>query len=127
MLRNYTFNRPISPHLSVYSPQVSSMFSIWHRISGVLLIVGLSLFLLILKIVIQSDLKILLFFISLPTWFSNFFYLTCSLIFAYHALNGIRHITWDLFLFLETKQLSLSATLLVILLVFILIKITATL
>nr|YP_010937567.1 succinate dehydrogenase cytochrome b560 subunit [Grateloupia asiatica]WKW95597.1 succinate dehydrogenase cytochrome b560 subunit [Grateloupia asiatica] len=127
MLRNYTFNRPISPHLSVYLPQVSSMFSIWHRISGILLITGLSFFLLILKIIVQSDLLLFLFFTSSPSWFSNFFYLICSFIFVYHALNGLRHITWDLFLFLEVNQLNFSATTLIILLFFILTKIILTL
>nr|YP_010881013.1 succinate dehydrogenase subunit 3 [Grateloupia cornea]WIA66131.1 succinate dehydrogenase subunit 3 [Grateloupia cornea] len=127
MLRNYTFNRPISPHLSVYLPQISSMFSIWHRISGILLIVGLSLFLLILKTTVQSNLKLFLLFTFSPSWFSNFFYLIYSFIFVYHALNGLRHITWDLFLFLEVRQLNLSATILIILLFFILTKIVLTL
>nr|WOL37344.1 succinate dehydrogenase cytochrome b560 subunit [Grateloupia asiatica] len=128
MLRNYTFNRPISPHLSVYLPQVSSMFSIWHRISGILLITGFSFFLLTLKITVQSDyLELFLFFTSLPFWFSNSFYLICSFIFVYHALNGLRHITWDLFLFLEVNQLNFSATILIILLFFILTKIILTL
>nr|YP_010395109.1 succinate dehydrogenase subunit 3 [Grateloupia elliptica]UQJ72550.1 succinate dehydrogenase subunit 3 [Grateloupia elliptica]UYI31684.1 succinate dehydrogenase subunit 3 [Grateloupia elliptica] len=127
MLRNYNFNRPISPHLSVYLPQISSMFSIWHRLSGVLLITGFSTFLLILNLTIQLDSKIFLFFISLPAWFLNFFYLTYSFIFTYHALNGLRHITWDLFLFLEVNELNLSAIILVLFLFFILIKIIITL
>nr|YP_008963779.1 succinate:cytochrome c oxidoreductase subunit 3 [Grateloupia angusta]AGO19292.1 succinate:cytochrome c oxidoreductase subunit 3 [Grateloupia angusta] len=127
MLRNYTFNRPISPHLSVYLPQMSSMFSIWHRLSGILLIIGFSIFLLILNLIIQSDSKILLFFISLPAWSLNFFNLTYSFIFMYHALNGLRHVTWDLFLFLEIKELNLSAIALVLLLFFTLIKIIITL
>nr|YP_010921928.1 succinate dehydrogenase subunit 3 [Grateloupia turuturu]YP_010986426.1 succinate dehydrogenase cytochrome b560 subunit [Pachymeniopsis lanceolata]WIM51234.1 succinate dehydrogenase subunit 3 [Grateloupia turuturu]WOL37394.1 succinate dehydrogenase cytochrome b560 subunit [Pachymeniopsis lanceolata] len=127
MSRNYNYNRPISPHLSVYLPQVSSMFSIWHRLSGVLLITGFLIFLLVLNLAIQLDSKIFLLFIFLPTWFLHFFYLTYFFIFMYHALNGLRHITWDLFLFLEVKELNLSAIILVLLLFFILIKTIITL
>nr|WOL37369.1 succinate dehydrogenase cytochrome b560 subunit [Polyopes affinis] len=122
MLRNYISNRPVSPHLSVYLPQVSSMFSIWHRISGVLLTISLIFFLVILKIFSQLNFSQWYFFISSPIWFLKFFYLTYLLIFAYHTLNGIRHIVWDLVLALEVKLLNLSAIALVTFLFLILIK-----
>ena len=34
-------NRPLSPHLQVYRPQISSVLSIMHRISGVFLALGI--------------------------------------------------------------------------------------
>ena len=33
-------NRPLSPHLQIYRPQISSVLSIMHRISGVFLALG---------------------------------------------------------------------------------------
>nr|YP_010164467.1 Sdh3 [Polyopes lancifolius]QRM91062.1 Sdh3 [Polyopes lancifolius] len=122
MLRNYISNRPISPHLSVYLPQVSSIFSIWHRISGVFLTTSLIFFLLTLKIFSQLNFSQWYFFISSPIWFLKFLYLTYLFIFAYHALNGIRHIAWDLTLGLEVKLLNFSAIALVFFLFLILIK-----
>ena len=35
-----TNNRPLSPHLQVYRPQITSVLSILHRITGVALAVG---------------------------------------------------------------------------------------
>ena len=35
--------RPISPHLQVYKPQITSVLSIFHRITGVALTFGLIL------------------------------------------------------------------------------------
>ena len=35
-----TSNRPLSPHLQVYRPQITSMLSILHRLTGVALAVG---------------------------------------------------------------------------------------
>jgi succinate dehydrogenase / fumarate reductase cytochrome b subunit len=32
--------RPLSPHLQIYRPQITSVLSIFHRISGVVLAVG---------------------------------------------------------------------------------------
>ena len=46
-------SRPLSPHLQVYKPQITSILSISHRISGVFLSLGLitmSLFVLLLAI-----------------------------------------------------------------------------
>ena len=34
-------NRPLSPHLTIYRPQLNSVLSILHRITGVALIISL--------------------------------------------------------------------------------------
>lgn len=43
-IRNARLNRPMSPHLTIYSPQLTSMLSITHRTTGICLISFLSLF-----------------------------------------------------------------------------------
>lgn len=35
-----TSNRPLSPHLQVYRPQITSMLSILHRLTGIALAFG---------------------------------------------------------------------------------------
>ena len=35
--KNMKINRPLSPHLTIYKPQLTSTFSIFHRISGAFL------------------------------------------------------------------------------------------
>lgn len=90
-----TDNRPLSPHLQVYRPQLTSVLSISHRISGILLSVGLIVvvaWLLALAAgpdrfaaltAILSSLPMLL---VLMVWTAALFY---------HLLNGIRHLLWD--------------------------------
>ena len=50
------FNRPLSPHLSVYKPQFTSVLSIFHRITGVALLFSLILALIwVLCIAISKE------------------------------------------------------------------------
>lgn len=36
-IHNMKLGRPLSPHLTIYSPQLTSMLSISHRITGIIL------------------------------------------------------------------------------------------
>lgn len=87
--------RPLSPHLQVYKPQVTSVMSILHRFSGVANVAGLVL--------------VSLLFIAAPYGKSRFDAVASMLwslpgkivlsLFAlslsYHLCNGIRHLVWD--------------------------------
>ena len=44
-------NRPISPHLSIYKFQITSMLSSFHRITGAFLAVSLGLFVFLINLV----------------------------------------------------------------------------
>jgi succinate dehydrogenase / fumarate reductase cytochrome b subunit len=59
-------DRPLSPGLQIYRPQLTSVLSIFHRLTGVALSIG-------------SPLLV--------------YWLTFSLFF--HLCNGIRHLFWD--------------------------------
>ena len=86
---------PLSPHLQIYKPQITSLLSISHRISGVALnfvlvivVLGLlcitlgeSYFELLISLITSFPVKIIIFLAILG--------------FSYHFLNGIRHIIWD--------------------------------
>lgn len=104
-------NRPISPHLSIYSPQLSSLFSIWHRITGVVLATVVSICLLILKIFTISNffylimLQRMFLILNSTFWLIDYFYILILLFLSYHILNGIRHIIWDIGIFLNIKFL----------------------
>jgi len=89
-------NRPLSPHLSLYKPQLTSILSIFHRISGtvlalVLLITGLCVN-LIFSFLSYSFVYYLYSFIVVLVYILFSVLLTT---FFFHILNGIRHISWD--------------------------------
>ncbi len=90
-----TDNRPLSPHLQIYRPQLTSVLSISHRISGVALSAGLVLVVAwLLALAAGPDtfaqmsgiLSSVPFLVLLVLWTAALFY---------HLLNGIRHLLWD--------------------------------
>uniref|UniRef100_A0A3B0JES5 Succinate dehydrogenase cytochrome b556 subunit n=1 Tax=Wolbachia endosymbiont of Aleurodicus dispersus TaxID=1288877 RepID=A0A3B0JES5_9RICK len=111
-------NRPLSPHLEIYKVQVTSFFSIMHRLTGILLFLLLIIlswyFILYVyspKLVVVRCLNVLLF-----TPLAKLAYILCFISFMYHFLNGIRHLLWDAGLNLEIASVSKSAMLLTIML-----------
>ena len=89
-------NRPISPHLQIYKPQITSILSIAHRFTGIILYSSIFLFTIFLfSLAFNEDLKnILISFFSSFYGKSILFFII--LFFIYHFLNGIRHLFWDM-------------------------------
>lgn len=90
-----THPRPLSPHLQVYRPQITSMTSIAHRITGVLLAAGFLLLVYWLQAVASGPEAYLAaneFFRSL---FGRLLMFGVGFSFFYHLCNGIRHLVWD--------------------------------
>ncbi len=87
--------RPLSPHLQIYKPQLTSVLSITHRATGVVLTLG--------------TLAIALFFIAaaggveqfnslngvFDSVFGKLLVFIWSFCFFYHLCNGVRHLFWD--------------------------------
>lgn len=90
-----TDNRPLSPHLQIYKPQISSVLSILHRLTGVALALGTLLLVWWLIAAatgptafagVQDFVGSILGRLLLLGW-------TYAL--YYHLCNGIRHLAWD--------------------------------
>jgi len=105
-------NRPLSPHLTIYKPQLTSSLSIFHRITGAFLAFTCILTILVAKL---SDLSINIYpiywfmfnIIALNwIWFALMFLLLVAL--SYHMTNGIRHLMWDLGFGLDLSKVYLS-------------------
>ena len=88
--------RPISPHLQIYSWQLTSLMSIGHRASGIVLALGTSLVVLWLLALASGPewFEIVSSFVS--HWFGQLVLFGYSAVTFYHLLNGIRHISWDI-------------------------------
>lgn len=89
-------NRPLSPHLTIYRPQITSVLSIMHRITGVALYAGSLLLMAWLWSAayasefyaqIQECLASTAGKVLLIGWTSAFYY---------HLSNGVRHLFWDM-------------------------------
>ena len=89
-------NRPLSPHLTIYRPQMSSISSILVRISGVSLSFG---FVLIVWWLLAASTNIKYFESAnsiLSSWFGIVVLIGSVWALCYHSLGGIRHLIWDM-------------------------------
>ena len=87
--------RPLSPHLSVYKPQITSVLSILHRITGVALSVGLLVLTYWLVSIAGGSETYASMADCLGSWFGKLLIFGWSFAFFYHLCNGIRHLYWD--------------------------------
>jgi len=88
--------RPLSPHLQVYRPQLTSMMSIAHRASGIVLTTGTLVLAAWLVAVALGGESYALLAGLLAHPLGQFVLFGYSVALIYHALNGIRHLGWDL-------------------------------
>ncbi len=88
--------RPLSPHLQVYKPQISSVLSILHRLTGVFLSSG-SLLLALWLFAAAYNIEL---FDTLNGFFTSIIgiiaLIAWSAAFYYHLCNGVRHLFWDM-------------------------------
>ena len=107
-------NLPLSPHLQIYKPQITSILSISHRITGFCL--NFLINLLVLWVLYNSSRRDLLLFFFISNAFivkiNNFILGIFGL--TYHALNGIRHIFWDFGFFLDNISSSIFGLIIVL-------------
>lgn len=101
-------SRPLSPHLQIYKPQITSVLSILHRITGVVNMGGLLILAAWLIAASISDnayaqmqwlMGSLLGMAALVVWSWTVFY---------HLCNGIRHLFWDMGIGFEIAQVTRS-------------------
>ena len=87
--------RPLSPHLQVYKPQMTSVTSILHRATGVALTAGLLMFAwwLVAAAIGPGPYDVFMNFAGSPLGKLLLFGFTLA--FYYHLANGIRHLIWD--------------------------------
>ena len=109
MIESQGKNRPISPHLTIYKPQYTSVLSILHRITGLALIA--SLFVVIFWFLsIAFGEKYYVWYL----WFISSFPIQTIMILSiwaiwYHTCNGVRHLLWDIGLGLEIRWIRPSS------------------
>ncbi len=88
-------NRPLSPHLEVYRPQITSMLSILHRLTGIGLVGGALIFTYWISSATYGPEAFDQAQSILGSWFGRLVLLAMIFAFYYHLANGIRHIAWD--------------------------------
>lgn len=88
-------NRPLSPHLQVYRLPLTGLISITHRMTGVMLSLGLILFVCMLYAIAggaeaYAEMQGMLDSILLKIVLWGFIYAL-----FFHLCHGVRHLIWD--------------------------------
>ena len=90
-----SLNRPLSPHLSIHKKVLTSVFSIFHRFTGICLSLGAVLLSIWITLIafgpfyyskFQAFSSLIVFKIFLFFWTLTIFY---------HLYNGIRYLFWS--------------------------------
>lgn len=89
-------SRPISPHLTIYRPQITSVLSITHRATGVWLFFGALFLSAWLCIVAYAPAAYAELHECLSSPLGKLFLVSWMVAFYYHLANGIRHLFWDI-------------------------------
>ncbi len=89
-------NRPLSPHLQVYRPQMTSVMSILHRMTGFALAVGMVMivWLLLAAATGPAAYETFRWFVMTPVGQLMLFGWSVALF--YHMCNGVRHLFWGM-------------------------------
>ena len=99
---------PLSPHIQIYSWNISSLISISHRVVGVVNIVILTLICLWITLLLlgEANYEYIKFF--LQSFFGKFLIVGIIWSFTFQILSEIRHLFWDFGYGFELKTSKIS-------------------
>jgi succinate dehydrogenase / fumarate reductase cytochrome b subunit len=96
-------NRPLSPHLTIYKPQLTSITSILIRITGNALILSVFLIVCWLFSAATSPQYFTVIDSFMNSWFGTLILISSLRAVWYHLLGGLRHLVWDRAIGLDLK------------------------
>jgi succinate dehydrogenase / fumarate reductase cytochrome b subunit len=88
-------SRPTSPHLQVYKLPLTGLISISHRITGVLLSVGILLVVALFYALSQGADSYAAMQGIFNSWFVTLIYWGFIYALFFHLCHGLRHLVWD--------------------------------
>ncbi|EKM84350.1 SDH3 putative [Agaricus bisporus var. burnettii JB137-S8] len=97
ILNKQRLSRPMSPHLTIYQPQLTSVVSIFNRFAGAglgVLLYGFGLAYLVAPTTFDS-VHLLTFIHELPEVVKLGGKFILAAPFSLHFFNGLRHLAWD--------------------------------
>lgn len=87
--------RPLSPHLQIYRLPLTALMSITHRVTGVLLVLGILLLVAFLISVAVGEEPFLRVQSFLQSFVGRLFLWSWIFALFVHLCHGVRHLLWD--------------------------------
>ena len=94
--KDNSITRPLSPHLQVYRLPMTAKMSISHRITGVLLTIGLVLLAVWMIAAGLGEERYNQVMTLIDTPYTKYVFVAWAFALFYHMGNGIRHLFWDM-------------------------------
>ena len=88
-------DRPVSPHLQIYKPQLTSVLSILHRFTGLGLAAGAAILVAWLIAAAHGAAAFDCAQAVAGSWYGRLLLFLWAFALFYHLCNGIRHLAWD--------------------------------
>jgi succinate dehydrogenase / fumarate reductase, cytochrome b subunit len=88
-------NRPISPHLQAYKLPLTGIISITHRITGVLLSIGLVVIVFMISATADGATSYTAMQEVMSAWLIKLLYWGFIYALFFHLCHGVRHLIWD--------------------------------
>jgi succinate dehydrogenase / fumarate reductase, cytochrome b subunit len=88
-------NRPISPHLQAYKLPLTGIISITHRMTGVLLSVGLMVIVYMILATADGAASYTAMQEVISGWLIKLLYWGFIYALFFHLCHGVRHLIWD--------------------------------
>ena len=107
-------NRPLSPHLTIYRPQMTSISSIFVRITGNALLASTLWLIALLLAASTSAAACAWVQYVITSWFGDLVFLLSLWALWYHTLGGLRHLIWDAGRGLELKTAEIMGWMMII-------------
>ena len=89
-------NNPLSPHIQIYSWNISSLISISHRITSVLNILALTLICFWIASMLLGSTSYKFIYNIFNSFFGKFLVIGITWSFSFQILSEIRHLFWDI-------------------------------
>lgn len=106
--------RPLSPHLQIYRIQITSGLSILHRLTGLFLVLSLPLIVWSFHCLSSGEDGFNCLKHCWSTEIGKFVFLCFAFSYFYHALNGVRHLIWDVGCGMEPDQVTKTGVVVII-------------
>ena len=101
-------NKPLSPHIQIYSWNISSLISISHRITGIINIVALTIICFWIALFLFGNSIYDIVQNILNSFFGKLLVIGITWSFSFQILSEIRHLFWDLGFGFEVKTSKIS-------------------
>ena len=106
-------NKPLSPHIQIYSWNISSLISISHRITGIINIVALTIICFWIALFLFGNSIYDIVQNIFNSFFGKLLVIGITWSFSFQILSEIRHLFWDLGYGFEIKTSKISGVIVI--------------